>query len=117
MAEQREARLVLAAAGGELGLSEGGGAALSKASRAKKRQEWLALGEELVMLGMTDEQEAGLSEQVLTRTLTPTLTLTRTPTPTLTPTLTLTLTLALALALALTLTPTRCAAPWPSHAR
>ena len=63
MAEQREARLVLEEAG-ELGLSEGGGAAMSKANRAKKRQEWLALGEELVMLGMTDEQEAGLSEQV-----------------------------------------------------
>ena len=49
---------------GELGMSEGGEAAMSKANRAKKRQEWLALGEELVMLGMTDEQEAGLSEQV-----------------------------------------------------
>ena len=61
MAEQREARLALEEAG-ELGLSEAGGAAMSKANRAKKRQEWLALGEELVMLGMTDEQEAGLSE-------------------------------------------------------
>ena len=63
LAEQREARIVLEEAG-ELGMSEGGEAAMSKANRAKKRQEWLALGEELVMLGMTDEQEAGLSEQV-----------------------------------------------------
>ena len=62
LAHQREVRLAMAEAGGDL--HEGGEAVMSKSGRAKKRKEWLALGEELVMLGMDEEAEAGLSEQV-----------------------------------------------------